>query len=64
MADQLDVKVNSSFLLPFSLKRWVDERARERSAATGKSVSAAEIVREILEAARAESEPVELAAAS
>ena len=64
MAEEIDVKVNGSYLLPLSLKRWIEERSRERSAATGKNVSAADIVREILEAARAESEPVELAAAS
>lgn len=46
MAKNEDVKVNGSYLLPLSLKRWIADKARERN------VSTAEIVREILEAAR------------
>lgn len=52
MTDDTDVKVNGSYLLPLSLKRWIEEKARERN------VSAAEIVREILEAARGELEAI------
>lgn len=58
MADETEVKVNASYLLPLSLKRWIEEQARERK------VSTALIAREILEAARAESENTELAVAS
>ena len=51
MAD-VEIKGNASFLLPLSRKRWVEETARDKSSAEGKTVSTAEVVREILEAAR------------
>lgn len=45
-----DVKVQSSFLIPLSLKRWIEDQAR------GQGVSTAVIVREVLEKAKAERE--------
>jgi len=46
MTNAKDVKVQSSFLLPLSLKQWIEEEARRRNVSTG------EVVRVLLQQAR------------
>jgi hypothetical protein len=57
MSDQ-DVKVQSSFLLPLSLKRWIEDEARRLSRETGKKVSTGDVVRDLLEGIRGQREAV------
>lgn len=56
MDNDQEPKVNGSFLLPLSLKRWIEAEAErltaESRAAGGEKVSTAEVVRRALEQAR------------
>jgi len=46
MADDSEVKVQSSFLLPLDLKRWIEAEAKRLGVSTG------EVVRVLLQEAR------------